>query len=743
MQLLDDALVLSATDLNNFLACEHLTALDLAALRGERGRPPRAHRPGGAARGTRRAARAERTSTACAADGCTVADHRRASRDGVARTRARPRDRGRDGARRRGHLSGDVLRRQLGRPRRLPAPRRRAARRRALGLALRGRGHEARAPHRAVLSAAARATTASTSRACKARRRGTCTSCSATARATASASTTSRRTTAACARASSARLRAVRSTLSAARRPLQPLRVGPRVRAAPPARRSPQRRREHHAAADGAARTATGSRRCAALARAPRCARPREDGRADVREAAPPGALQDEQRRALAAGEPTRTATSSSPTRPRDAARFRAVCRSRRPATCSSTWKATRITTSAPGWSTCSARTPPTTAVHAVLGLRPLRDARQRSARREARVRGVHRLRDGAARPLPRHARLSLRVVREDRAAEAGAAARDARGEVDVILREERARRPVPRRAPGARRRAAELLDQEDRGVLRQARRRVGREGRRRVDPAVRGVARARAAIRRGATTPSSTTCERYNEYDCVSTHGLREWLLELRDEGASGSSASRSRRTPARKPEAAEADRHDTPSSSRALDARIPADFDPETRRPALRRGPPALSRAPHARVPLARGQAGPLAFPRPLRDVSRRPTELHDDSEASSGWSRAAAAPVEEIARVPLPLPGAAAQARSRDDCSTSRRRRSPARSARSRTAKSSAALDARARTALAASPVADAITVRDIVPASRCSPRSRASPRRCSPTVAVAAIARRTTC
>ncbi len=44
MQLLDNATVLSATDLNNFLACEHLTALDLAVLRDGLARPQ--DRPG-------------------------------------------------------------------------------------------------------------------------------------------------------------------------------------------------------------------------------------------------------------------------------------------------------------------------------------------------------------------------------------------------------------------------------------------------------------------------------------------------------------------------------------------------------------------------------------------------------------------------------------------------------------------------------------------------------------------------
>jgi len=34
-QLLDDKLILSASDLNNYLACPHLTTLDLARARGE------------------------------------------------------------------------------------------------------------------------------------------------------------------------------------------------------------------------------------------------------------------------------------------------------------------------------------------------------------------------------------------------------------------------------------------------------------------------------------------------------------------------------------------------------------------------------------------------------------------------------------------------------------------------------------------------------------------------------------
>ena len=39
MQLLEDRLIASATDVVNFLACEHLTQLDLRAARGELTRP--------------------------------------------------------------------------------------------------------------------------------------------------------------------------------------------------------------------------------------------------------------------------------------------------------------------------------------------------------------------------------------------------------------------------------------------------------------------------------------------------------------------------------------------------------------------------------------------------------------------------------------------------------------------------------------------------------------------------------
>jgi hypothetical protein len=39
LQLLDDVVVISATDFNNYLACEHLTTLDLKVVQGELERP--------------------------------------------------------------------------------------------------------------------------------------------------------------------------------------------------------------------------------------------------------------------------------------------------------------------------------------------------------------------------------------------------------------------------------------------------------------------------------------------------------------------------------------------------------------------------------------------------------------------------------------------------------------------------------------------------------------------------------
>jgi hypothetical protein len=72
---------------------------------------------------------------------------------------------------------------------------------------------------------------------------------------------------------------------------------------------------------------------------------------------------------------------------------------------------------------------------------------------------------------------------------------------------------------------------------------------------------------------------ERYNGYDCVSTHGLREWLLQLRAQAAQHFAVDirpyRGTVTEAPKAETK------YPELKSALDALIPEDFDPSTNDP------------------------------------------------------------------------------------------------------------------------------------------------------------------
>jgi predicted RecB family nuclease len=67
---------------------------------------------------------------------------------------------------------------------------------------------------------------------------------------------------------------------------------------------------------------------------------------------------------------------------------------------------------------------------------------------------------------------------------------------------------------------------------------------------------------------------ERYNKYDCVSTLGLRRWLLELRDQ-ASAKFGVQIPPYPGREATPAETDPKNR-ELKEALDARIPPDFDP-----------------------------------------------------------------------------------------------------------------------------------------------------------------------
>ena len=149
MDRIDGRPVYSATDLVAYLACEHLTQLERAALAGLVERPMRNDPELDVIRkrGFEHEARfladlqaAGRTPVTIELDGVRHRSRRGASRRGGRHGRG-------DGRRGRRHLPGDLLRRHLPRPRRLPAPGRGAGSAVALGsVPLRGRRHEAGPP---------------------------------------------------------------------------------------------------------------------------------------------------------------------------------------------------------------------------------------------------------------------------------------------------------------------------------------------------------------------------------------------------------------------------------------------------------------------------------------------------------------------------------------------------------------------------------------------------------------------
>ena len=148
MQLIDGQPVFSATDLVGYLACEHLTALERAALAGLVERPIREDRELDVIR--RRGFQHEARYLAELRARGTRGRRGRTRRRGRARRPRTPPGRRhdrRDGRGRRRHLPGDLLRRPLARLCRLPAASRVAGPAIGLGaLSLRGRGHEAGAP---------------------------------------------------------------------------------------------------------------------------------------------------------------------------------------------------------------------------------------------------------------------------------------------------------------------------------------------------------------------------------------------------------------------------------------------------------------------------------------------------------------------------------------------------------------------------------------------------------------------
>ena len=150
MDRIDGQPVYSATDLVAYLACEHLTQLERAALAGLVKRPMRDDpeldiiRRRGFQHEARFLAdlRADgRVVVEIEQDGSIRGSRRRSCATAATRTIEAM------AVGRRRHLPGDVLRRHVARPRRLPAPGRRAGSPVALGaVPLRGRRHEARPP---------------------------------------------------------------------------------------------------------------------------------------------------------------------------------------------------------------------------------------------------------------------------------------------------------------------------------------------------------------------------------------------------------------------------------------------------------------------------------------------------------------------------------------------------------------------------------------------------------------------
>ena len=207
---------------------------------------------------------------------------------------------------------------------------------------------------------------------------------------------------------------------------------------------------------------------------------------ADARRAARPG-----RRSSSTAAAPTSSPTACSSRRTSAGS---ASCRRPRPATSSSTWRATRSSRPPAGSSSCSACSgaSPTasTTYTAVLGPRPRR--RAEGVRGSSSTSSTQRL----AR-APRHARLPLRRLRAVDARAADGRARDPRGRGRRAAARRGARRPLPGRAPGpARRRPSYSLKEVEQLFFTRAAE---------VELGQRRGARASSAGSRTATSRAST----------------------------------------------------------------------------------------------------------------------------------------------------------------------------------------------------------------------------------------------
>jgi RNase_H superfamily len=150
---------------------------------------------------------------------------------------------------------------------------------------------------------------------------------------------------------------------------------------------------------------------------------------------------------------------------------------------------------------------------------------------------------------------------------------------------------------------------------------------------------------------------ERYNKYDCVSTHGLRQWLLELSAQAALQFAVE----IPPYRGKEAEAPKAEPPVPRVEKLARRadPARLRSCRRRSAISANPSLLSRPSHVGVSLARAKAGLLAFSRPLRNVSRRSRcTARRLGKYRQPYGRRRADESEEVAGVRAPLSDATSQ-------------------------------------------------------------------------------------
>ena len=174
--------------------------------------------------------------------------------------------------------------------------------------------------------------------------------------------------------------------------------------------------------------------------------------------------------------------------------------------------------------------TPPGTAIWEQDGYTGIwaydEEARQFTREQEKqRIRAGHGPLHGAARAVPGHAHLPLRLVRAEPPQDARRAACDARGAARRAAARSSVRGPVSGGQAGRARRRGELLDQEARAPVRV-------QARDRARDANSSIVEFEFLLEEG--DPDGRIKEKirlYNRDDCISTEKLRDWLELRRDQ--------------------------------------------------------------------------------------------------------------------------------------------------------------------------------------------------------------------